>query len=154
MDSLPRVGARRQAFLGNDRRWSLFLVLEVDTGLGDLDEVVAGAPAAPPGLRTRRPCAMRSVMSRRAVSWEHLESFAHFDVVRLPSNSPSNRRFMTRRWRSLRGTCAACSQNRALPRTPDRDSWAPSMARPRQSRNQPIHAETSIVPFCVRSRMS
>ena len=45
-------------------------------------------------LRTRIPSFTRAVMSRRAVSWEHLASFAHFEVVSLPSK-PSRSRLRT-----------------------------------------------------------
>ena len=92
-------------------------------------------------------------MSRRAVSWEHFASFAHFEVVSLPSK-PSSSRFTTRRWRSFRERPDARSQNRAFASTPAKAVPALSMERPRQARNQSIHSVTSVVPRCVRSRTS
>ena len=64
----------------------------------------------PSGLRTRIPRSTSGRMSRKAVSCEHLASCAYFDVVSFPSK-PSRSRFNTRRWRELRGTQWACSQD-------------------------------------------
>src|SRR5258708_2563520 len=46
------------------------------------------------------------------------------------------------------------SQKRALAKTALKVSCAPSRARPKQPRNHSIQGLTSIVPFCVHSRMS
>ena len=85
----------------------------------------------------RMPRSTSARMSRRAVSWEHLASFAYFDVVSLPSK-PSSRRLRTRRWRSLMAMPAIDCQKRALARMAASVVCAPSMARPRQPRNQVV----------------
>ncbi len=46
------------------------------------------------------PSSTSAAISRRAVSWEHFASFAHFDVVSFPSK-PSRSRLSTRCCRSL-----------------------------------------------------
>jgi hypothetical protein len=94
-----------------------------------------------------------SLMSRLAVSWEHLASFAHLEDVSLPSN-PSSSWLTILRWRSLKDSPAWDSQKRALRRTVPRVASAPSKARSKQAKNQCIQGVTSSVPFCVRSRIS
>ena len=54
---------------------------------------------------------------------------------------------MTTRWRSLIGRLAISSQRRAFSSTAMRVVSEPSMARPKQDTKQPIHSETSGVPF-------
>src|ERR1700745_1837039 len=96
---------------------------------------------------------MRSSMSRRAVSCEHLVSLAHLDDFSLPSN-PLSRRLTISRCRSLNSTLAKRSQKRALLRTVARIVSARSNARPRHSRNHSSQRVMSSSPFCVASRIS
>src|SRR5208283_4068909 len=77
---------------------------------------------------------IRSSMSRRAVSCEHLASLAHLDEVSLPSN-PLSRRLTISRCRSLNSTFVKRSQKRALLSTVARIVSARSKARLRHSRN-------------------
>ena len=58
----------------------------------------------------RIPRFTRSLISRLAVSCEHLASFAHLDEVSLPSK-PSSRRLTIFRCRSLNDSPAWASQN-------------------------------------------
>ena len=69
-------------------------------------------------------------MSRSAVSGDDFVRLAHLDEVSLPS-TPSSTRLMTLRWRSLSGWSLIASQKRALRRTPESVSSAPSIARSR-----------------------
>src|SRR5688500_7328328 len=59
------------------------------------------------------PFSNKSIISRKAVSWEHLSIFAHCDDVSLPSK-PSSKRLIIRRWRSLNDWPACFFQNSAF----------------------------------------
>ena len=88
---------------------------------------------------------IRSLISRLAVSCEHLVSFAHYDVMSWPSN-PSSSRFTTLRRRPFNGSPAWISQNRAFRCTVASVISAPSKARSRQPRNYCIQVATSRAP--------
>ena len=66
-----------------------------DTALRDINDLLArGVLRPPPSSLRNTPRASRSLMSRRAVSAEHLLMLAHLALVGLPS-MPSSTRFST-----------------------------------------------------------
>ena len=76
-----------------------------------------------------------SLISRSAVSGEHLASLAYFPVVRNPLKS-FNRRLITNRCRSLTDLRLMRCHSFALWSTAASALSAPSIARPKQSKNQ------------------
>ena len=66
----------------------------------------------PSGSFAKMPRSIRTVMSRWAVSGEHLVIFAHREVVIRPP-VPSKMKLSTLRWRALTGLSWRASQNRA-----------------------------------------
>src|SRR6185369_5215898 len=101
----------------------------------------------------RIPSDTISLISRKAVSGEHLAIAAHFVLVSLPSN-PSSNRFNSLTCRSFIGVPAQRCQKRAFASTASSVDWALVTARSSVARNQPSHSVTSIVPFCVLSSTS
>ena len=110
------------------------------------ERIARAAPAAGVAHQNAALDEMLDVAERRVL--RAFASFAHFDVVSLPSK-PSSRRLSIWRCRSLSGTPRSCSQKRAFASTAPSAVCAPSIARPRQPRNHSIQGVISRSPFCV-----
>ena len=90
----------------------------------------------PAGLRARTPNSTNPLMSRNAVSGEHLATLAHFVVVKLPLK-PSSRRFTISRCRALIPRSPVRDHHKALRFTEASCSSARSKARDKAS-EEPI----------------
>src|SRR5476651_1828844 len=98
------------------------------------------------------PWSSKRLISRNAVSLEHLASLAYLDVERLPSK-PSSSRLITLRCLSFTGDWLLIrSHVFAFRRTFDRPSSEPATARPRQPKNHSNHEVISTPTFWLCSR--
>ena len=156
IDEIQECPRARSAikFLVDDGR---FDYIESGSLLGVLYRGVPSLPAScqrseyevlrpPAALRSSTPLAMRSLMSRSAVSGDTLHSFAHFLAVSLPSKSPASRE-STLRCLSLRGTESSEAQKALRAKTEPISSELASIAAFKADRNHTSHRVTSWVPF-------